>query len=306
MPQRVLISLRVQSLRARSARNRLPMVGCCWVMRIRCSCRGGAGSRWFPPHLGGVSRYSLVAILDHHDQSGLTIFRSGSLFSITVMARQAPDDHRHRRGEREKMQLFKRGQLFTALLALGLVAATAAAQEPATNVPPVMQAPATSAAPPPADAMPGPTDRLTAPDLEAWLDGFMPYALEQTDVAGSVVVVVKDGKILLEKGYGFSDLEKRAPVDPEKTLFRPGSISKLFTWTAVMQLVEEGKLNLDEDVNKYLDFTIPPYDGKPVTLRNIMTHTSGMEEAVRGLIAEKESAIVPLDATLKHWVPARV
>jgi CubicO group peptidase (beta-lactamase class C family) len=204
------------------------------------------------------------------------------------------------------MQLFKRGQLFTALLALGLVTATAAAQEPAADVPPVMQAPATSAAPPPADAMPGPTDRLTAPDLEAWLDGFMPYALEQTDVAGSVVVVVKDGKVLLEKGYGFSDLAKRKPVDPAGTLFRPGSTSKLFTWTAVMQLVEQGKLNLDEDVNKYIDFKIPPFQGKPVTLRNIMTHTTGMEEVIRGLIANDEKEILPLDATLKHWIPERV
>jgi CubicO group peptidase (beta-lactamase class C family) len=203
------------------------------------------------------------------------------------------------------MPLFKRGPLFTALLALGLVTATAAAQQPATDVPPVLQAPATSAAPPPSDAMPGPTDRLTAPDLEAWLDGFMPYALEQTDVAGSVVVVVKDGKVLLQKGYGFSDLAKRTPVDPERTLFRPGSVSKLFTWTAVMQLVEQGKLNLDEDVNKYIDFTIPAFEGKPVTLRNIMTHTTGMEEVIRGLIANDEKEILPLATTLKHWVPER-
>ena len=203
------------------------------------------------------------------------------------------------------MQLFKRGPLFAALLALGLVAATAAAQQPATEVSPVLQAPATSAAPAPADAMPGPTDRLTATDLEAWLDGFMPYALEQTDVAGSVVVVVKDGKILLQKGYGFSDLAKRTPVDPERTLFRPGSVSKLFTWTAVMQLVEQGKLDLDADVNTYIDFKIPPFEGKPVTLRNIMTHTAGMEEVIRGLIANDEKEILPLAATLKHWVPER-
>ena len=150
-----------------------------------------------------------------------------------------------------------------------------------------------------------PADRLTATDLEAWLDGFMPYALEQTDVAGSVVVVVKDGKVLLQKGYGFSDLAKRTPVDPERTLFRPGSVSKLFTWTAVMQLVEQGKLDLDADVNKYIDFKIPPYEGKPVTLRNIMTHTAGMEEVIRGLIANDEKEILPLDATLKHWVPER-
>ena len=203
------------------------------------------------------------------------------------------------------MQLFKRGPLVTALLALGLVVATAAAQQPVTEVPPVMQAPATSAAPAPADAMPGPTDRLTATDLEAWLDGFMPYALEQTDVAGSVVVVVKDGQVLLQKGYGFSDLGKRTPVDPERTLFRPGSVSKLFTWTAVMQLVEQGRLDLDTDVNAYLDFKIPPYEGQPVTLRNIMTHTAGMEEVIRGLIANDEKEILPLAATLKHWVPER-
>src|SRR5688572_14559578 len=203
------------------------------------------------------------------------------------------------------MQLIKR-PLFTALLALG-VAFTAAAQQPPVDVPPANEtAPATSAAPAPADAMPGPTDRLTAADLEAWLDGFMPYALEQTDVAGSVVAVVKDGKVVLEKGYGYADLAKRTPVDAERTLFRPGSISKLFTWTAVMQLVEQGKLDLDQDVNTYIDFKIPPYQGKPVTLRHIMTHTTGMEEVIRGLISGDEKSIQTLESTLKHWVPERI
>ena len=71
------------------------------------------------------------------------------------------------------------------------------------------------------------------------------------------------------QGYGFADVASRKPVDPATTLFRPGSVSKLFTWTAVMQLVEAGKLDLDKDVNTYLDFKIPPFEGKPVTLRNI-------------------------------------
>ena len=92
---------------------------------------------------------------------------------------------------------------------------------------------------------------MTAADVEAWLDGFMPYALQQADIAGAVVVVVKDGQVLLQKGYGYSDVAARKPVDPETTLFRPGSVSKLFTWTAVMQLVEQGKLDLDADVNRY-------------------------------------------------------
>src|SRR5262249_30718904 len=86
-------------------------------------------------------------------------------------------------------------------------------------------------------AMPAGAADLTADDVNAWLDGYMPYALQVSDVAGAVITVVKDGKILSERGYGYSDVEKRTPVDPQRTLFRPGSVSKLFTWTAVMQLV---------------------------------------------------------------------
>ena len=207
------------------------------------------------------------------------------------------------------MHPIKRGPLFAALLALGLATLPVAAQQPVAvppAVPPALQPPASSAAPPPADAMPGPTERLTATDLEAWLDGFMPYALEQTDVAGSVVVVVKDGRVLLQKGYGFADLAKRTPVDAERTLFRPGSISKLFTWTAVMQLVEQGKLDLDADVNQYLDFKIPAYDGKPVTLRNIMTHTAGFEEVLKNLISEDTKNVPTIGAYLKAWTPKRI
>jgi CubicO group peptidase (beta-lactamase class C family) len=115
---------------------------------------------------------------------------------------------------------------------------------------------------------------LTAADLEAFLDGMMPSQLERENIAGAVIAVVKDGKLLFAKGYGYSDLEKRQPVSPDATLFRPGSISKLFTWTSVMQLVEQGKLDLDKDVNGYIDFTIPPAYGQPITLRDIITHTS--------------------------------
>ncbi len=202
-----------------------------------------------------------------------------------------------------KTYSIRRRPMFSALLSLAMalpaVAAVPAGQAPTPTepAPPVASAPVIT---------PTGNERLTATDLEAWLDGFMPYALEQTDVAGSVVVVVKDGKVLLQKGYGYSDLATRKPVDPQQTLFRPGSVSKLFTWTAVMQLVEQGKIDLDKDINTYLDFTIPPYQGKPVTMRNIMTHTSGMEEVIRGLIANGDKDIAPLDATLKHWIPERV
>ena len=91
----------------------------------------------------------------------------------------------------------------------------------------------------------------------------------------------KMGKLLFAKGYGYSDYEKKKPVSAEETLFRPGSVSKLFTWTAVMQLVEQGKLDLDRDVNDYLDFKIPDAFGQPITLKNILTHTPGFEEQIK-------------------------
>jgi CubicO group peptidase (beta-lactamase class C family) len=148
--------------------------------------------------------------------------------------------------------------------------------------------------------------QLTAQDAGAWLDGLMPYGLAKNGLAGAVVVVVKDGQVLLAKGYGHADVAAAKPVDPASTLFRVGSISKLFTWTAVMQLVEQGRLGLDVDVNKYLDFRIPPRDGQPVTLRELMTHTAGFEEAIRNLFASDPHRFLGNAAWVKEWVPGRV
>ncbi|XHS78273.1 serine hydrolase domain-containing protein [Burkholderiaceae bacterium UC74_6] len=148
-----------------------------------------------------------------------------------------------------------------------------------------------------------PAKELNATDAEAWLDGLMPSALRMAGTPGAVVVIVKDGQPLLQKGYGFSDWEKSAPVDPERTLFRPGSVSKLFTWTAVMQLVEQGKLNLDADLNQYLDFKIPAYKtGKALTLRHVMTHTTGFEEVARDLLTY-DTAAPDLGGVLKRYIP---
>jgi hypothetical protein len=134
----------------------------------------------------------------------------------------------------------------------------------------------------------------------------MPYAMGKGDIPGAVVVVVKDGQILTERGYGYSNVEKKTKVDPKTTLFRPGSVSKLFTWTALMQQVEQGKVDLNADVNKYIDFKIPPYEGKPITVLNLMTHTPGFEEQVKDLITVTPSEYVALDALLKRWVPKRL
>lgn len=147
---------------------------------------------------------------------------------------------------------------------------------------------------------------LTRADLEGWLDGFLPFALDQGDVAGAVVVAVKDGEVLLQKGYGYADVQRAAPVDAERTLFRPGSISKLFTYTAVMQLVEQRKLALDRDINDYLDFEIPPAFGKPITLRNLLTHTPGFEDVIKGIYNADAARLPLLDAYVKSMLPARI
>jgi CubicO group peptidase (beta-lactamase class C family) len=189
--------------------------------------------------------------------------------------------------------------------ALGL--SVAIAQPTATLVPETI-AKSTQVPSPPITAAPtaaAGTPELTATDVNAWLDGFMPYAIARGDIPGAVVVVVKDGQVIAEKGYGYSNVAKKTKVDPKATLFRPGSISKLFTWTALMQQVEQGKVDLNADVNTYIDFKIPPYKGKPVTVLNLMTHTPGFEEAVKNLITlgPKE---VPFDKLLKDWVPTRI
>ncbi len=146
---------------------------------------------------------------------------------------------------------------------------------------------------------------LTAADVEAFLDGIVPQQLAQDDIAGATVSVVKDGKILFSKGYGYADVAGKKPVLPNETLFRPGSVSKLFTWTAVMQLVEQGKLDLDKDVNEYLDFKIPEAFGKPITLKNVLTHTAGFEEQIKDLFTF-ETNNPNLGDYLKTHIPTRV
>ena len=178
----------------------------------------------------------------------------------------------------------------------------------------LMAPPATSAAPPaaapvvatPDRGAPLPAPALVKSDVDAWLDGYMPYALKRGDAAGAVVVVVKDGKVLTQRGFGYADVAKRRPVDPETTLFRLASISKLFTWTAVMQMVEQGKIDLDRDVNAYLDFKIPPYAGKPITMRNLMTHTGGFDEVQRGLNSYDPKSVPPLGVMVKRSLPKRI
>ena len=140
--------------------------------------------------------------------------------------------------------------------------------------------------------------QLTAQDVTAFLDGFLPLQLQRDDVAGATISVYQNGQPLILKGYGYSDFKKKTPVDPVVTTFRPGSISKLFTYVSMMQLVEQGKLNLDANIQQYLDFKINPgpsgIGDAPITLRNLATHTAGFEEELRDFGSDK-SGKLPLD-----------
>jgi len=149
----------------------------------------------------------------------------------------------------------------------------------------------------------GPTDRA---ELEAFLDDLFAQEMEENHIAGAAVSVVKDGKLYLAKGYGYADLENSIPVDPEQTVFRIGSIGKTFTWTAVMQLVEQGKLDLDADVNTYLDFRIPATYPQPVTLNHLMTHTSGFDERWAGSVVTDANDLVPMGKWLASHMATRV
>jgi CubicO group peptidase (beta-lactamase class C family) len=156
-----------------------------------------------------------------------------------------------------------------------------APQTAAPVTPPATQPHSEEKTPP---ATPGGAHALEPADLQPFFDGIIQMQLERSDIAGASVLVMKDGNVLLQKGYGYADEKKKTPVDPMTTIFRLASISKLFTWVSVMQLEEQGKLDLDTDINRYLDFQIRPAFGQPITLRNLMTHTGGFEEESRDII----------------------
>jgi CubicO group peptidase (beta-lactamase class C family) len=115
--------------------------------------------------------------------------------------------------------------------------------------------------------------------LESFIDGAINTQMASLHIPAVAVGIVHGGHIVFAKGYGYADRERRLPIDPQQTVLRFGSTAKLFVWTAVMQLVEQRRLDLDADVNRYLkSFTIPATYPQPITMRHLMTHTAGFEE----------------------------
>ena len=158
------------------------------------------------------------------------------------------------------------------------------------------------------------TVSLEAQELETLLDRVIQQQIEEYNIPNLTVSVVQGDQLILAKGYGDADHEAKTPVEPEKTLFRIGSTSKLFTWTAVMQLVEQGKLDLDADVNEYLDFQIPNHLERrgaresvaPITLRHLMSQTPGFEDYMTKVFNLSEETLLPLSQYVRESRPARV
>jgi len=149
----------------------------------------------------------------------------------------------------------------------------------------------------------GPTDPN---ELEAFLDELMAEQMEEYHIPGATVSVVKDGALFFAKGYGYADLENQIPVDPERTLFRIGSATKTFVATAVMQLYEQGALDLDADINTYLDFQIPDTYPQPITLKHLLSHTAGFESEGTDIGRTSAADLPPTEEWLRTHMRVRV
>ena len=187
-------------------------------------------------------------------------------------------------------------------------AAPAAATSAATPAPPA------AAAPTPGEAAPAPVLTSHAPlpvaDLEAYVDGVVRDRMLRDHIAGVTIAVVQNGQVVLKKGYGVASLKDGRKVDPDKTLFRIGSISKTFTWIALMNEVDAGRMRLDTPINIYLPEKLQLKDqGKktPVRLRDLMTQTAGFEDRALGQLFERDPRRErPLELYLRQERPNRV
>ena len=142
--------------------------------------------------------------------------------------------------------------------------------------------------------------------LEAYVDGLIEAHRREHDTPGVTVSLVKDGRLLFAKGYGLADIESGRRVSGHETLFRIGSVSKTFVWTAVMMLAERGALNLDADINLYLkDMTIPDAYGAPITMNDLMAHRAGFEDTF-SVFTVGDDTDLTLTEALKAHMPKRV
>ena len=189
-----------------------------------------------------------------------------------------------------------------------------AVSAPAPTPPAAAATTATAAAPAPFKPSAAP---LPPADLEAFVDGLMRRGMTEDHIAGATIAVVQNGQVVLKKGYGVASLKNRRAVDPDKTLFRVASISKTFTWIALMNEIEAGRMRLDAPVNLYLPEALQVKSRKrmifwdtnqpPVRVRDLMTHTPGFEDRALGQLFEEDwKRVRPLNEYLRQERPRRV
>jgi CubicO group peptidase (beta-lactamase class C family) len=196
----------------------------------------------------------------------------------------------------------------------GAPATVSTAPPAAKPAPPKLAAALTPPPPEPAFVQPGARLAAGQPipqgELEAFVDGLVKDAMQREHIAGVTVSVVQNGQVLLKKGYGFASLAPARPVDPDRTLFRIGSITKTFTWIAVMKEVEAGRMRLDQPINLYLPEKVQVKDqgfDQPIRVINLMDHSPGFEDRALGHLFEDEfDRVRPLEVYLRQERPKRV
>lgn len=149
--------------------------------------------------------------------------------------------------------------------------------------------------------------QANAPGVEAYLDGIITSLMDQHHLTAASLALVQNGEVFIQKGYGHQNLDTKSAIDPITGLFRIGSVTKLFTWIAVLQQIEKGTLELDRDVNDYLEtFKVPATYDQPITLRSLMSHTPGFEDVLPGLFLSEDNEKPGTVEYLKKRLPARI
>ena len=137
---------------------------------------------------------------------------------------------------------------------------------------------------------PSSTDKLDINAVAAFVENLFPSEMSKRHIPGAVFVLVSGGQVAIARGFGFADLASGRPVDPNRTIFGVGSVSKLVTATAALQLVELGRLDLTRDINAYLRAS----GSSPIQARSpcnhLLTHTAGFDEQRSASVVVRQSS----------------
>ena len=153
-------------------------------------------------------------------------------------------------------------------------------------------------------------DEMRHQEMADFLNQKMLDYTGRNNIPNALVAMVTADSMYLLRGYGYADQDNRVPIDPNHHLFRIGSVSKIFTWTAILQFYEQGLVDLDADISEYLDIDLnhkilfKDGDPAPISLRHLLTHTAGYEDVLEDLFSFSPQP--SLKEQLLRRVPARI